>query len=138
MMSYVYDASYIMALIIPDEYNQTVDLVHDALDENDEVFVPQLLWYEIANILKNLIRRNRFSSEEVTYFFPLFSFVNFNTDFEAGIKYSRKLWDLCNSYNLSSYDAAYLELAYRKKAVLCTLDENLQNAAKKHGVNFIN
>jgi len=136
-MTYVYDASYIMALIIPDENNPTIDIVHDALDETDEIFVPQLLWYEIANILKNLIRRRRFTSEEVSYFFPMFSFVNFSTDFEAGIIYSKKLWDLCNSYNLSAYDAAYLELAHRKKAILCTLDENLQNAAKKHGVKII-
>ena len=33
-----------------------------------------------------------------------------------------------------SYDTAYLELADRKKAVLCTLDKELQTAAKRHGV----
>ena len=36
--------------------------------------------------------------------------------------------------NLSSYDAAYLELAERANAVLCTLDEDLRAVAKKRGV----
>ena len=58
-------------------------------------------------------------------------------DFETGIGYSQKLLRLCNDYNLSSYDAAYLELAERKKAVLCTLDDDLRAAAKKHGVAVI-
>ena len=41
---------------------------------------------------------------------------------------------LCDNYKMSSYDAAYLELAERKNAVLCTMDENLRSAAKKYGV----
>jgi predicted nucleic acid-binding protein len=37
-------------------------------------------------------------------------------------------------YNLSSYDAVYLELASRKKAKLMTLDNELTKAAKKVGL----
>jgi predicted nucleic acid-binding protein len=58
-------------------------------------------------------------------------------DFESGTVYSQKLFRLCNDYNISSYDAAYLELAQRKKAVICTLDEKLQAVAKKHDVSVL-
>ena len=51
----------------------------------------------------------------------------------AGVDNSKKLPRLCNDYNISSYDAAYLELAERRQAMLCTLDEGLRSAAKKHG-----
>ena len=136
-MIYIYDASYVSALIIPDEKNPKIDKMHKAVSEDDNIFTPQLLWYEVANIFMNLIRRKRYNYEKVTTFFPLLSAVRLKTDFETGVNYSKKIWELCNTYNLSSYDAAYLELADRKKAILCTLDENLINVAKKHGVTII-
>jgi len=122
---------------LPDENYSNIDMIYDALDENDDIYIPQLNWYETANVFRNLIRHNRFSEDEAAYFFPMLSFVNFITDFETGSAYSKKIWELGNIYNLSAYDAAYLELADRKKAVLCTLDKDLRNAAKKHGVKTI-
>jgi len=38
--------------------------------------------------------------------------------------------------NLSSYDAAYLELAIRESIPLASLDKNLLKAAKKAGVQI--
>ena len=137
-MVYVYDASYVGALIIPDERNPKIDKLHKAVGEDDEIFTPQLLWYEIANIFINLNRRKRYTFEKVTNFFPMLSAVRLITDFETGVKYSDKICSLCNNYNLSAYDATYLELADRKKAVLCTLDKGLKTAAIKHGVKVIN
>ena len=136
-MIYVYDASFIIAIILPDEKNSQIDKIYDALDENDDVYIPQLNWYETANVFRNLIRHKRFTKNEIAYFFPMLSFVNFKTDFETGVNYSKRLWELGNKYNLSAYDAAYLELADRKNATLCSLDDDLLNAAKKHGVKTI-
>ena len=136
-MNYVYDTSFIIAVILPDENNLIIDNIYDALDENDDVYIPQLSWYEIANVFRNLIRHKRFTEDEAVYFYPMLSFIEFKTDFETGVNYSKKLWELGNKYNLSAYDAAYLELADRKKAVLCTLDDDLLKAAKKHGVSTI-
>ena len=64
----------------------------------------------------------------------LLSALNLTSDYETGSAYSEKLLLLSNDYNLSSYDTSYLELAKRRKAVLCTLDKGLKSAAKKHGV----
>jgi len=136
-LNYVYDTSFIISIILPDENNSKIDMIYDALDENDDVYIPQLNWYETANVFRNLIRHNRFTADEVAYFFPMLSFVNFKTDFESGINYSKKLWELGNYYSLTAYDAAYLELAARKKAVLCTQDNDLISAAKKYGVKTI-
>jgi predicted nucleic acid-binding protein len=133
----VFDSSFTGALIIPDEKNPRVDKIYTGIGENEEIFIPQLLWYEVANIFKNLVRRKRYTFSEAIQLFPLLEAIRLTTDFESGGDYSEKLLRLCNDYNLSSYDAAYLELAGRKKAVLCTLDENLRAVARKYGVTIM-
>ncbi|MCL2067514.1 MAG: type II toxin-antitoxin system VapC family toxin [Treponema sp.] len=136
-MIYVFDSSFVGSLIIPDEKKLRIDKMYSSIKNEDERHSPDLIWYEVANIFKNLIRRKRYSYEEILTFFPLMAALRLISDNETGVKYTEKLLRLCNDYNLSSYDAAYLELAGRKKAVLCTLDENLLAAAKKHGVAVI-
>jgi predicted nucleic acid-binding protein len=137
-MVYVYDASFVGTLVIPDEKNLKVEKIHESLDEDEEIFTPQLFWYEITNIFNKLLLRKRYTFEKIVPFFSTVSKVGLITDTETGIGYSQKLFHLCNDYKLSSYDAAYLELADRKKAVLCTLDRDLKIAAKKHGIEVIN
>ena len=136
-MVYVFDSSFVGTIIIPDEKNPNVDKIHASIGEHEEIFVPQLLWYETANIFKNLIRRNRYTYNEILQFFPKLAAIRLICDSESGTLYSQKILHLCNDYNLSSYDAVYLELAERKKAVLCTMDDGLRAAAKKHGVTVI-
>jgi len=136
-MVYVYDSSFVGSLIIPDEKNTRVDKIHDTIKQNEEIFVPQMFWYEIANVFKNLLRRKRYTFEDVLEFSKLLGKERLICDFESGAGYAEKLLRLCGDYDISSYDAAYLELAGRKKASLCTLDENLQKAAKKHGVTVL-
>jgi predicted nucleic acid-binding protein len=136
-VDYVFDASFFGALIIPDEKNPRVDKIHNSIGKEEVIFVPQLIWYEIANIFKNILRRKRYQFEDVLEFSKLLTEDRLTCDFETGPNYAEKLLHLCNDYNISSYDAAYLELAERKKAALCTLDENLITAAKKHGVTVL-
>ena len=133
-MIYVLDSSFVGAQIIPDEKDPKVDKLYAKIKRDDEKHVPHMLWYEMANIFKNLLRRNRYTYDKILHFFPYLAAMNLICDFATGTEYSKKLLQLCNDYNLSSYDASYLELAERKKAVLCTLDETLRAAAKKYGV----
>jgi predicted nucleic acid-binding protein len=134
---YVFDSSFVGALVIPDEKNPRVDRIRANIGKDEEIFAPHLLWYEITNVFKNLLRRRRYTFDETLRLFPLLDAIRITCDFETGPGYAEKLLRLCNDYNISSYDAAYLELAGRKKAALCTLDENLIAAAKKHGVTVL-
>ena len=61
----------------------------------------------------------------------------FNTDLSFGSEYANSITVLASRYGLSSYDAAYLELAIRKEAALGTLDNNLLRACVKAGVQTI-
>ena len=136
-MFYVFDSSFIIAIIVPDESASRVDKLRAGISEDAEILAPKLLWYEITNVFNNLIRRKRFTIDEVMQFYQPLAAIRLVLDHETGIDYSKKLLGLCYDYNLSSYDAAYLELAGRKNAVLCTLDEDLRDAAKKHGISLI-
>ena len=133
-MIYVFDTSFVGAQVIPDEKDPQISKLYSRIKRNDEKYAPHLLWYEITNLFYNLIRRKRYSLDEVINFFRPFTAIKIKYDYETGVNHSKKLLHLCNVYDLSSYDAAYLELAERKNAVLCTLDEKLRAAAKKYGV----
>ena len=136
-MNYVFDTSFAGALIISDERNPRADQIRADIDEDEDIYVPQLFWYEITNVFRKLIQRRRFTIDEVMQFYPRLSAIRLTIDNESGVNYSKKLLRLSNDYNLSSYDAAYLELAERKNVVLCTFDEGLRKAAKKYGVAVI-
>ena len=136
-MIYVFDASFVGALVIPDEEYLQAGRMYGKIKNEDEKHAPHLFWYEIANLYRNLLRRRRFSEKEVMGFYPRLTEFNLIIDSETGVEYSKRLLSLCNDYNLSSYDAAYLELADRKSAALCTMDESLRLAAKKHGVTVL-
>ncbi|MDR2971485.1 MAG: type II toxin-antitoxin system VapC family toxin [Bacteroidales bacterium] len=136
-MTYILDTSFVGAMIIPDENDREIEKLHDTINSEDVRYAPQLLWYEIANIFKNLIRRKRFTRDRVIELMPYLETLDITTDFESGVNYSQKLLRLSSAYDINSYDAAYLELAERKKAVLCTLDSSLKIAAKKHGIKVL-
>jgi len=134
---YIFDASFVGSLVIPDEKKPQIKNLVKKIKNEDEKYSPELLWYEVTNIFRNLILRKRYTAEEVSLFFQYAADLGIKIIYGVNINYSKKIWDLCNTYNLSAYDAAYLELADRKKAILCTLDDDLINAAKKHGVKTI-
>ena len=136
-MIYIFDASFVGSLVIPDEKKSQIKNLVKKIKNEDEKYSPELLWYEVTNIFRNLILRKRYTAEEVSLFFQYAADLGIKIIYGVNINYSKKIWDLCNTYNLSAYDAAYLELADRKKAILCTLDDDLINAAKKHGVKTI-
>ena len=133
-MIYVLDASFVGAVIIPDEKNPYAEKMYLTIKNDDTKYVPCLFSYEMASIFMKLVRHNRSNYDEVLKLIPILADINITTDYEAGADYTKKLLRLCNDCNLSAYDAAYLELAGRKKAILCTMDERLRAAAAQCGV----
>lgn len=49
-------------------------------------------------------------------------------------EYVSHVLPLAREYDLSAYDAAYLEVAIRRRVPLATLDRRLRRAADKTGV----
>jgi predicted nucleic acid-binding protein len=58
--------------------------------------------------------------------------LNLTTDAINGSDYSTTLFALAREYNLTCYDAAYLELAIRTQAIVRTLDGDLKEPVKQY------
>ncbi|GHV82023.1 twitching motility protein PilT [Spirochaetia bacterium] len=136
-MNYVLDCSFITPLVLTEDNSEAVKAEFNNIQETDTIYVPQLFWYEIANVMKKAIRKKRITRIDAITSMELLSDYDIHTDFEAGSLYSIVILDLAEKYDLYCYDASYLELAMRKGGVLGTNDNNLAAACKKAGVKTI-
>jgi predicted nucleic acid-binding protein len=135
-MIYVIDCSFSSALFLPDEKSGDVRDLFLKLTKNDQVFIPLLWWYETINVINVSLKRKRITHNDSISIINLMSGLKLITDFEYGIELSKRIFELTQLYNISSYDATYLELSIRKKAGLRTLDNDLLIAAKKIGIDI--
>lgn len=130
---WVLDCSFAAALTLPDKASGPVSRFFDE-KSNDELWVPALWWYELANVLTVAERRRVLTRADVEKAASLYGNLAIQTDHAEGVEYIRMLCEITRLYGLSAYDAAYLELALRKRAPLASLDRELLDAAKRSGV----
>lgn len=130
---WVLDCSFAAALALPDKSSGLVSSFFQE-KSTDELWVPALWWYELANVLTVAERRRVLARTEVERAISLYAHLSIQTDQAEGVEYVRRLCEISRVHGLSAYDAAYLELALRKRAPLASLDRELLDAAKKSGV----
>jgi predicted nucleic acid-binding protein len=136
-MGYVLDCSFCASLFLPDEDSEKTMAIFDAINEDNEVYIPQLWWYEMSNVLSLAIKHKRLTYADVLNINYLLSSFHFITDSNYGKNYSEKLLELTQLYGLSAYDASYLELSMRKQGTLGSLDKDLNNACLAAGVALV-
>ncbi|GHS85180.1 hypothetical protein FACS1894103_6490 [Campylobacterota bacterium] len=137
-MNIVLDCSLCLAFVLPDEQTNGIqEKFAVVMDGANEIVVPHLLWYEAANILHLSVKRKRLKHSDGEDLCKLIDSYNFSTDHTSGAEYSRRLLTLCAQHDLTAYDAAYLELAVRRRAALATLDAKLKEAAEASGLHTI-
>jgi predicted nucleic acid-binding protein len=128
-MAFVADASVTLAWVYEDEVTTRTDaLAETALQAG--FHVPALWPLEVANGLLVSVRRGRVSPEAfdalLTRLFAIGPRIAPPPDFETAASISA----LARLYNLSAYDAAYLELAKRLAVPLATSDRRLAAASE--------
>ncbi|GHV87286.1 twitching motility protein PilT [Spirochaetia bacterium] len=136
-MNYILDCSFIAPLILAEDDSERVEKAFNKIKETDVIYVPQLFWYEIANVMKKAIVRKRISSADAINSLGLLSGYSLHTDAETGSIYTILLLEIAEKYDLYCYDASYLELAIRKGGVMGTNDTKLTAACKMAGVKTI-
>ncbi|OHD62912.1 MAG: hypothetical protein A2176_02880 [Spirochaetes bacterium RBG_13_51_14] len=133
-MKFVIDCSFSSALFLPDEKSDAARNFFINLKSSDQVFVPVLWWYETINVLQVAVKRKRLNFNETTTIIELLEKLPLETDVQYGIQYSKDLYELAQLYKLSSYDAAYIELAIRTKSKLMSLDSEMIAISKDIGL----
>jgi len=135
-MDWVLDASMALAWALPDEASLQADRFLSRVSARDVLWVPSLWWYEVANALILSERRKRLTEADGIQLRELYGMLPIKTDTIIGPDTIERLRNLAREYNLSAYDATYLELALRRGLPLATLDRNLRSATEKAGIRI--
>ena len=135
MNGIVIDASVALAWCFPDEANDYADKVLVAL-EGRSILVPALWPIEITNALVVAERRKRIIQSSIRRFIELLSELTVIMVAQSATESARNILPLAREYNLSAYDAAYLDVALRDDAPLATLGKKLQEAGRTAGIEI--
>ena len=98
------------------------------------VVVPGIWLLEVANGLLVGERRRRATAAESDQFLDVLRTFRITIDEPRLAGMTASILSIARRFQLSAYDAAYLELAYRRGLPLATLDRKLAKAANAAGV----
>lgn len=101
-----------------------------------EAIVPSLWHLEAANVLLGAMARKDIETADVERFTVQLEDLPIRVDTLTAHQAFSHTMSLAKAYNLSSYGAAYLELALREGLALATLDTALGKAAAKAGIEI--
>ncbi|MDP2808951.1 MAG: type II toxin-antitoxin system VapC family toxin [Rhodocyclaceae bacterium] len=132
-MSFVLDASASVGWCIDNQATEYSEAVGRAL-EVDSAFVPSLWQLEMANALRNACKRQVLDIAGAQGFLAKLDTLPIRID-SAQPKVSEIL-ALALRHDLTSYDAAYLDLALRLQLPIATQDAALREAALASGVGL--
>lgn len=132
----VVDASVALSWSLPDEGNETTFALLKDL-ESESAVAPAVWPLELANALLVAERRKRVTFAQANKALTMLLNLPIDICLPPRDMEIRQIISLARTYRLSTYDAAYLELALRLSLPLATLDNHLQQAAKQAGVEAI-
>jgi predicted nucleic acid-binding protein len=138
MTDFVLDNSVAMRWILSSEKLPDQSYAESVLAtmKEDNAHVPNLWHLEAANVLLSSNRRGDLEIAEIERFIAQLENLPIYVDPLTASQVFGRVMTLAGAYRLSSYDAAYLELAIREGIPLATLDKNLLKAAKKAEVEI--
>ena len=135
-MSLVLDSSTTLAWIFGDETTEAIRQVFEAVADHGAV-VPSLWRLEVANSLTMAVRRGRIEVAFRDTALADLTLLDIATDHQTDSQAWRETLALAETFRLTVYDAAYLELAQRRSLPLATLDRQLREAAIKAGARTL-
>jgi predicted nucleic acid-binding protein len=133
-MDWVIDSSIALAWALPDETSKQAERFLSRISIRSILWVPSLWWYETANALLMAQRRKRLTEADRIRLMELYRRLPIRTDVVLDSDSMSRFHTLAIEYNLSAYDAAYLELAQRRGLGLATVDRSLRLAAQRAGM----
>lgn len=134
-MPFVLDNSVVTGWFLPEQATAYCAAIAVQL-ESDKALVPALWQLELANVLKTACTRGKLALDTVRQILDALG--NLPIEIDAGpAPGHRQLFELAMRHKLSSYDAAYLELAMRHGLPIATQDVQLKEAAIAAGIDVL-
>lgn len=134
MKALVIGGSTALGFLLKDERDTCALAALAAIEKGVPTYIPAHCFVETANGLVMAERRKRVTQSDVTEAISLLGALPVITDSETAAKAGGDTIALARQYGLTIYDAAYLELAMRRRASLATNDLELAKAAASAGV----
>jgi predicted nucleic acid-binding protein len=135
-VSLILDASVALAWYFEDERTDESDTVLDRVTEAGAV-VPTLWRYEVANGLQTAVRRKRIDQAYRDASLAELRLLPIEIDRAGDDSVWTAMLGLADRFSLTMYDAAYLELAERRRLPLATDDRALRAAARGLKIELI-
>ena len=138
MNRFVLDASVAVAWVAGTPVDPYAAAVQTHVANGWRAIVPSLWQLEVANALLMVERRGTLTGADVDRgLLDLESFLASRAEVDQIPVAMRQAANLARTFQLTVYDAAYLELAKRESVPLATLDKGLRTAAVKAGVQLL-
>jgi predicted nucleic acid-binding protein len=135
-VSLVLDSSATLAWIYSDETTNPIRRLFDAVGDEGAV-VPALWRLEIANSLTVAVRRGRIEASFRRAALTDLALLDIAIDDQTDVHAWGETLRVADVFQLTMYDAAYLELAQRRNLPLATLDGEMRAAAKSLGLRLM-
>jgi predicted nucleic acid-binding protein len=136
LTAYVLDASVTMAWCFADEATPGTWAVLDRL-ETERALAPANWPLEVVSVLGIALRTARIDEADAGRFVALVRRLPVEVEATTLERAAGEIRDLARAERLTAYDAAYLELALRRRLPLATKDAELRSAAARRGVPVI-
>lgn len=136
-MSFVLDCSVTMTWLFEHEATQDTDELLGKLSGPGKAIVPNHWALEVSNVLLGAERSKKKTPADTTLFLNLLSKLAIESDIHTEHHATTTTLALGRRHQLSSYDAAYLELAMRLGLPLASLDRSLRKAAQAEGISVL-
>ena len=124
-------------MVFDETANPYAEAILQRLEAGDEAVVPVMWLYEASAVLARAQNRGTLAAQKADEFIEELQFLNLVTDQESTARIFPDVHRVALAYRLTSYDAAYLELALRRRLPLATLDDDLIRASKAAGVTVV-
>jgi predicted nucleic acid-binding protein len=134
--AFVADASVAIGWVHPAQATKQTAAMLDAIAAGATLEVPALWPLEVANALIVLVRRRKLAEDERRAGVGWLRGLRVRVDHEMSALAFARLSELAVTHQLSVYDAAYLELALRRRLILGCKDGPLCAAASQAGVRL--
>jgi predicted nucleic acid-binding protein len=135
-VSLVLDCSMTLAWCFADERTSAAEAVLGQVAEQGAV-VPAIWRLEVANGLQSALRRGRIDASFRDASISDLALLDIVTDSETDAHAWTTTLQLSERFRLTTYDAAYLELARRHDLSLASLDRELRAAAQALGTALL-
>jgi len=136
-VTFVLDNSVAMRWCFESAIHPYAESVLQRLAAGEDAVVPVLWYYEASAVLAREQNRGTLSSDKADEFLAELQALNIRVDDESAVRIFTAVHRLALVHRLTTYDAAYLELALRRNLPLATLDDDLIRASAAAGVSVI-